>query len=150
MKIKIESIDCFGLLGFEGQDEYYEIRRNNPNLKTFSICLGPSPIINILTSGLPGNVTRPIYLEYNSRKRKLNQIWANPENNYHMLQNNVSIIQALLAISIFYRHVMEHIHSAVSFYKSVKRKSVVWRTNAQSKSGKWYLILSNKALSFLQ
>ena len=47
----------------------YEIRRNNPNLKTFSICLGPSPIINILTSGLPGNVTRPIYLEYNSRKR---------------------------------------------------------------------------------
>lgn len=54
--------------------------------------MSQSPIINILTSGLPGNVTRPIYLEYNSRKRKLNQIWANPENNYHMLQNNVSII----------------------------------------------------------
>ena len=42
-------------------------------------------IINILTYRLPGNVTRPIYLEYNSRRRELDRIWANPENNYHML-----------------------------------------------------------------
>lgn len=80
-------------------------------------------IINILTYRLPGNVTRPIYLEYNSRRRELDRIWANPENNYHMLQNYVSTIEALLAISIFYRHIMGHMNGAVSFYKFVNRNS---------------------------
>ncbi len=81
-----------------------------------------SPIINILTYKLPGNVTRPIYLEYNSRRRELDRIWANPENNYQMLQDYVSTVEALLAISIFYRHVMGHMQGAVSFYKSVNQK----------------------------
>lgn len=85
--------------------------------------MSQSPIINILTSGLPGNVTRPIYLEYNNRRRELNRIWANPENHYQMLQCCVSTVEALLAISIFYRHVMGHMHGAVSFYKSVQRNS---------------------------
>ncbi len=40
--------------------------------------MGQPPIINILTSRLLGNVTRPIYLEYNSRRRELDRIWANP------------------------------------------------------------------------
>ena len=51
-----------------------------------------SPIINILTSGLLGNVTRPSYLEYNSRRRELDRIWANPENHYQMLQDCVSTV----------------------------------------------------------
>lgn len=78
-----------------------------------------SPLINIFTFGLPGNVTRPIYLEYNSRRRELDRIWANPENHYQMLQGYVSTVEALLAISLFYRHVMGHMQGAVSFYKSV-------------------------------
>ena len=82
-----------------------------------------SPIINILTFGLPGNVTRPIYLEYNSRRRELDRIWANPKNHYQVLQDYVSTVEALLAISIFYRHVMGHMQGAVSFYKSVKQNS---------------------------
>lgn len=82
-----------------------------------------SSIINILTYRLPGNVTRPIYQEYNSRRRELDRIWANPKNNYHMLQNYVSTIEALLAISTFYRHIMGHMNGAVSFYKSVNRNS---------------------------
>ena len=65
-----------------------------------------TPFINILTYKLPSNVTHPIYLEYNSRRRELDRIWANPENNYQMLQDYISTIEALLAISIFYRHVM--------------------------------------------
>lgn len=81
-----------------------------------------SPIINILTSGLPGNVTRPIYLEYNSRRREIDRIWANSENHYQMLQDCVSTVEALLAISIFYRHVMGHMQGAVSFYKYVNKK----------------------------
>lgn len=80
-------------------------------------------IINILTFGLPGNVTRPIYMEYNSRRRELDRIWANPENHYQMLQEYVPTVEALLAISIFYRHVMGFMQGAVSFYKSVNHKN---------------------------
>lgn len=79
-------------------------------------------IINILTHGLPGNVTRPIYLEYNSRRRELDRIWANPENNYQMLRDYVPTVEALLAISLFYRHVMGYMRGAVSFYKSVNHE----------------------------
>ena len=85
--------------------------------------MGQPPIINILTGRLPGNVTRPIYLEYDSRRREIDRIWANPENHYQMLQSYVSTVEALLAISIFYRHVMGHMQGAVSFYKSVNRNS---------------------------
>lgn len=94
-----------------------------------------SSIINILTYRLPGNVTRPIYLEYNSRIRELDRIWANPENNYHMLQNYISTIEALLAISIFYRHVMGHMHGAVSFYKSVNQSSCGMENECSIKVG---------------
>lgn len=79
------------------------------------------PIINILTFGLPGNVTRPMYLEYNSRRRELDRIWANPENNYRMLQGYTPTVEALLGISLFYRHVMGHMTGATSFYKSVNK-----------------------------
>ena len=80
-----------------------------------------SPLINILTFGLPGNVTRPIYLEYNSRRRELDRIWANPENHYQELQGYVPTVEALLAISLFYRHVLGHIQGANSFYKTLKQ-----------------------------
>lgn len=36
-----------------------------------------------------------------------------------MLQDYVSTVEALLAMSLFYRHVMGHMQGAVSFYKSV-------------------------------
>ncbi len=81
------------------------------------------PIINLLTYRLPGNITRPIYLEYNTRRRELDRIWAKHDNNYQVLQNHMSTIEALLAISIFYRHVMGHMQGAVSFYKTIKQKS---------------------------
>jgi len=70
---------------------------------------------------LPGNVTRPMYLEYNSRRRELDRIWANPENNYRMLQDYTPTVEALLGISLFYRHVMGHMTGATSFYKSVNK-----------------------------
>ena len=78
-----------------------------------------TPLINILTSGLPGNVVRPLYQEYNNRRREIDRIWANPDNNYRMLQDYVATVEALLAISLFYRHILGHIHGATSFYKSV-------------------------------
>lgn len=81
-------------------------------------------VINILTYGLSGLVTRPIYLEYNSRKKELDRIWARKSNHYQVLQDNASTIEALLAISIFYRHVMGFMQGATSFYKSVNKRCV--------------------------
>lgn len=83
------------------------------------------PIINILTYNLPGSVTRAIYLEYNSRRLELDRIWANPENNYRMLQDYVPTVEALLATSLFYRHVMGYMQGATSFYKSVNQRARV-------------------------
>ena len=81
-----------------------------------------TPILNILTKGLSGAVTHPIYLEYNSRRKELDRIWANADNNYQMLYNHVSIVEALLAISLFYRHVMGYMQGATSFYISVNQR----------------------------
>ena len=78
-----------------------------------------TPLINILTSGLPGNVIRPLYQEFNSRRQEIDRIWANPDNNYSMLKDYATTVDALLAISLFYRHILGHMHGATSFYKSV-------------------------------
>ena len=76
-------------------------------------------LINNLTFGLPVNVARPLYQEYSNRRREIDRIWANPDNNYRMLQDYVATVEALLAISLFYRHILGQIHGATSFYKSV-------------------------------
>jgi len=81
-------------------------------------------ILNILTKGLSGAVTHPIYLEYDSRRKELDRIWAKTDNHYWMLQNNVSTVEALLAMSLFYRHVMGYMQGATSFYKSVNQRCV--------------------------
>ena len=80
-----------------------------------------TPLLNILTTGLSGAVTRPIYQEYNSRRNELDWIWAKEENKYQMLQSHVKTVEALLAISLFYRYVMGFMQGATSFYKSVNQ-----------------------------
>lgn len=40
-----------------------------------------------------------------------------------MLQKYVSTVEALLAMSLFYRYVMGHMQGAVSFYKSINKDS---------------------------
>ena len=103
------------------------------------VIYGTTPIINILTSRLPGNVTRPIYLEYDSRRKEIDRIWANAENHYQMLQSYVSTVEALLAISIFYRRVMGHMQGAVSFYKSVNRNTSSMENECAIKIGETIL-----------
>lgn len=105
-----------------------------------------SSIINILTYELPGDVTRSIYFEYTSRRRELDRIWANPGNNYQMLQDYISIVEDLLAISIFYRHVMGYMQGAASFYKYVNQKSGIER-NCSIKVGK--TVLDKKQQGYL-
>lgn len=82
------------------------------------------PIMNILTFGLPGTVTRPLYMEYTSRRKELDRIWAKGNNRYQTLQGYVSTVEALLAISLFRRHVMGFMQGATSFYKLVNQQSV--------------------------
>ena len=67
-------------------------------------------------------MTRPLYLEYYSRRRELERIWAEPNNNYQMLQGYASTVDALLAVSLFYRHVMGHLQGASSFYCTVNKR----------------------------
>ena len=82
------------------------------------------PLINIMTFGLPGTVTRPLYLEYNSRRKELDRIWAKGNNRYQILQGHVTTVEALLAISLFHRHVIGFMQGATSFYKLVNKQSV--------------------------
>ena len=116
LDIYTDNISIFNYLLY-----YFREAVANWELHQKSSNIWDSHLINILTSRLPGNVTRPIYLEYDSRRREIDRIWANAENHYQMLQSYVSTVEALLAISIFYRHVMGHMQGAVSFYKSVNR-----------------------------
>lgn len=81
-----------------------------------------TPILDKLTYKLPGSVTRPIYLEYSSRRKEIDRIWAKPDNNYKVLQKYESTVEALLSVSIFYRHVLGHIEGAASFYTSINRR----------------------------
>lgn len=81
-----------------------------------------TPLLNVLAFSLPGAVTRPMYLEYNSRRKELDRIWSNPNNNYQELHNHVCTIEALLALSIFYRHVIGYMFGAVAFYRTVNQK----------------------------
>ena len=67
-------------------------------------------------------MTRPLYMEYNSKRRELERIWAEPNNNYQMLQGYASTVEALLAVSLFYRHVMGHLQGASSFYYTVNKR----------------------------
>ena len=50
------------------------------------------PIINILTYRLPVDITRPIHLEYNSRRTEIDRIWTNPKYNFQMLQGYASTV----------------------------------------------------------
>ncbi len=81
-------------------------------------------LLDKLTYKLSDSVTRPIHLEYTSRRKEIERIWAKPDNYYQMLQEYDSTVEALLAISIFYRHVMGHIKGAASFYAFINKKVI--------------------------
>ena len=63
-------------------------------------------------------------LEYNSRRKELDRIWAKGNNRYQILQGHVTTVEALLAISFFRRHVMGFKQGATSFYKLVNQQSL--------------------------
>ncbi len=80
-----------------------------------------SSLINILCYGLPGGICHPMCNEFDARKAQIKQIWSKQYQKYMVLKEYESTIDALLAMSLFYRYVMGHIDGATSFYKSVNK-----------------------------
>ena len=76
-------------------------------------------LINALTYQLPGSITRPLYMEYKSRMEEIERIWKTGNAAYIELREYRSVVEALMAVSLFYRYVFGHIHGATSFYKMV-------------------------------
>lgn len=82
-----------------------------------------SSLLDILSFKLSGKVTGPLYVDYRSKRQEIDRIWKKTDNAYSMLQNYESTVEALLAISLFYRHVLGHIQGASSFYTSINRRN---------------------------
>lgn len=80
-----------------------------------------SSLLDILTYRLSGKVTGPLYVDYKSKSQEIERIWKKEGNAYWMLQDYASTVDALLAVSLFYRHVFGHIQGASSFYTSINR-----------------------------
>ena len=76
-------------------------------------------LLKILTYKLPGVVTRPLFTEYNNRLRDIAKIWSWEKSKYRVLQEYEPVIYSLLAMSLFYRHVLGHMQGANSFYKTL-------------------------------
>lgn len=76
-------------------------------------------LINALTYQLPGSITRPLYMEYKSRMEEIERIWKTGNAAYIELREYRSVVEALMAVSLFYRYVFGHIHGVTSFYKMV-------------------------------
>lgn len=81
-----------------------------------------TPIINILTYGLPYKLTNQIYNEYQSRLKEANYIIDEVER-YSDLKNHKQTVELLLALSIFHKRVVASLDGAVKFFGTVTNQS---------------------------
>lgn len=112
-----------------------------------------TPLINILCKALPGNVTRPLYQEYDKRLAEINRIWAKDENNYQVLMKYEETVQSLLAVSLFYRHVLGHMKGAADFYNDLNKereKECVIKIGSSTIDKKQYNKLLGATIAFGQ
>ncbi len=80
-------------------------------------------LIDILTYKLSGTIKTPLLTEYNNRLREIGNILSWEKSNYRVLLDYKAVIEALLAMSLFYRYMLGHIQGATSFYKTVNSKN---------------------------
>lgn len=78
-------------------------------------------LINIFMSKLPASITKPICREYDWRKTEIQQVWNRGYERYQVLEPFESTIDALLALSIFYRHIVVNLDGASDFYVKINR-----------------------------
>lgn len=89
-----------------------------------------SVLINILCYKLPGDVSRAVHNEYESRWSEIKHIWEYPHNRYKLLESYSSTVQHLLAMSTFYRRVLSGMDGACDFYKTITKDSTSERSIA--------------------
>ena len=78
-------------------------------------------LINIFMSNLPASITKPICREYDWRKTEIQQVWNRGYERYQVLEPFESTIDALLALSIFYRHIVVNLDGASDFYVKINK-----------------------------
>lgn len=78
-------------------------------------------LINIFTSKLPASITRPLCREYDWRKTEIVRVWENGYDKYKVLEDYEGTVDALLALSLFYRHVIVNLDGAAEFYVKINR-----------------------------
>jgi hypothetical protein len=80
-----------------------------------------APLINILCANLPGDVSRSVYNEYESRWDEVERIWTSyPDGFVHLKQYKTTVMH-LLAMSTFYRRVLSGFDGARDFYKTISK-----------------------------
>lgn len=80
-----------------------------------------TPIINIITSKLRGELSIPIYNEFSWRFREVQQLLENYQY-YAPLKQYEDLVEYLLALSIFHNHVIANLDGAEKFYGKVTRQ----------------------------
>jgi hypothetical protein len=73
------------------------------------------PIINIMTSRLPRELSRPIYSEFQSRYSEAVRVIEGYDK-YRLLQKDLDLVELLLAMSIFHNRVLTNLDAATKFY----------------------------------
>ncbi|RZK27020.1 MAG: hypothetical protein EOO43_00955 [Flavobacterium sp.] len=82
------------------------------------------PIINIFTYKLPKRLSQPIYKDFEYRyKEALAIIIGYPK--YAALKDELPTVELLLALSIFYNHIIANLDAAVTFHGLVTREDNV-------------------------
>lgn len=81
-----------------------------------------TPIINILTYGLPFKLANQIYNEYQSRLSEAKYI-INLSDRYKPLSKYLDTVEILLALTIFHKRVIANLDAAVKFYGTVSNYS---------------------------
>ncbi len=75
-----------------------------------------SQIINILCAKLPGEITRPMYREYERFQNEIVRILDMPGCNYSMLRKYDQVVYSLLGLSFYYRYVIGSLDGARNMY----------------------------------
>lgn len=81
-----------------------------------------TPIINILTYGLPSKLANQIYHEFESRLSEAKYV-INLSDRYKPLSKYMDTVEILLAMTIFHKRVISNLEAAVKFHRTVNKYS---------------------------
>lgn len=80
-----------------------------------------SQIINILCARLPGEVTRPMYREYDRYHDEIEKILGQQGSNCSVLRSHEQVVFSLLGLSLYYRYVIGSMKGAMEMYDTLNK-----------------------------